>query len=488
VTSRRGRALRLAAATAVIVALYLPTLGAPFDFADDGNLVYPAPPMPLADRFHLYWQKVAANYEDLGPFRPVLWAHWEIQADALAASPVAWRLVRLVWLALSTLASLLLLEELRIRPAAAFFTAALAAWNPYRSEIWTSLTLSEGVALPYALGALLAALRAGRSARPFAWELAAIAGTSLALGCKNTFAALVPAEWILRLDPDASGRRPGSAVRAALLAVPLLFAAAHLAVFLRGWHPGQYAIRLPGVAELAAFAKALRGAASLDFVGAGLVLAVVAVARNGRLARVLRDHRGASLAGAALLAAGTGVYLPLGTVAGRYTIPAVWGVDLWIAALVSTLVTIEANRAKRLAIAALGIGLVLVAAANLGRQEKLASRHRMLWEALHAIERSAPKDATIAWVAGVVGAEEGVHFGWHLRGRGRGDLSIAVYDAAGNLLPRRELGDARGAPILAITGRTSPPLAGRWRKAQDFSTGYRLGFRSHACSLWERTP
>ena len=27
-------------------------------------------------------------------------------------------------------------------------------WNPYRNEIWTSLTLSEGVAMPYALAGL----------------------------------------------------------------------------------------------------------------------------------------------------------------------------------------------------------------------------------------------------------------------------------------------------------------------------------------------
>src|SRR2546421_12935948 len=61
--------------------LYLPTLATRFDFIDDGNLVYPSDPMPLGERLGLVWDKVVANYEHLGPFRPVLWAHWETQAE-----------------------------------------------------------------------------------------------------------------------------------------------------------------------------------------------------------------------------------------------------------------------------------------------------------------------------------------------------------------------------------------------------------------------
>ena len=53
----------------LIPLIYLPTLGTRFDFIDDGNLVYPAPPMPLGERLGLVWQKIAANYEHLGPFR-----------------------------------------------------------------------------------------------------------------------------------------------------------------------------------------------------------------------------------------------------------------------------------------------------------------------------------------------------------------------------------------------------------------------------------
>ena len=131
-----------------LASLYLPSLTTRFDFIDDGNLVYPAPAAPLTDRVALGWSKVIANYHDLGPFRPVLWAHWEVQADMFAARAVRWRLARLLWAAAAAASCLALLVTLRIRPGAAVFATALAMWNPWRNEIWRSLTLSEGVAMP----------------------------------------------------------------------------------------------------------------------------------------------------------------------------------------------------------------------------------------------------------------------------------------------------------------------------------------------------
>ena len=82
----------------VIPLIYLPTLGTRFDFIDDGNLVYPAPPMAAGERVHLVWQKIVANYEHLGPFRPVLWVHWEIAADLFRGDAAKWHLARLLWL------------------------------------------------------------------------------------------------------------------------------------------------------------------------------------------------------------------------------------------------------------------------------------------------------------------------------------------------------------------------------------------------------
>src|SRR5687767_9006001 len=90
-------------AGAVALALaYLPTLFAPFDFVDDGNLVYPAPPgTTLREHAGLWWERVATNVEHLGPFRPALWVHWHLQANLFGADPLAWRACRLAWCALA---------------------------------------------------------------------------------------------------------------------------------------------------------------------------------------------------------------------------------------------------------------------------------------------------------------------------------------------------------------------------------------------------
>src|SRR5260370_36268279 len=110
--------------------------------------------MPLAQRTGVVWQKIVANYEDLGPFRPVLWLHWEVAADVLQGSELGWRLTRLVWCAFAAVMLLWLFAELRIPVLAALVAGAVAMWSRYRNEIWTSLSLGEGVAMPYALLAL----------------------------------------------------------------------------------------------------------------------------------------------------------------------------------------------------------------------------------------------------------------------------------------------------------------------------------------------
>ena len=58
-------------------------------FIDDGNLVYPSGISSPAERLALVWAKIRANYEHLGPFRPVLWAHWEVAAELFHGSEVA---------------------------------------------------------------------------------------------------------------------------------------------------------------------------------------------------------------------------------------------------------------------------------------------------------------------------------------------------------------------------------------------------------------
>src|SRR5262245_53401275 len=218
----------------LLASIYVPTLATRFDFIDDGYTVYPSGPTALGERLSLGWNKVVANYVNLGPFRPVLWAHWETEAELFHANSLLWRLARLLWTALSATAFLWLLRELGIGRAGSIAAVALAMWNPYRNEIWTSLTLSEGVAMPYALVALVCAVRACRSRHAWRWDLGGALCVLAALGCKNTFAALVPAQMLLRMTGGGLGLREGwrqHGRRACFLALTLMLPVVHYIVF-----------------------------------------------------------------------------------------------------------------------------------------------------------------------------------------------------------------------------------------------------------------
>jgi hypothetical protein len=473
-----------------LACLYLPSLATRFDFIDDGNLVYPAPPMPLGQRLALVWEKVVANYEHLGPFRPVLWAHWEAEAELLRANPVAWRAGRLLWAAFAAGVLLWLLHELGIRPGAAVLATALAIWEPYRGEIWTSLTLSEGVAMPYALLALVCAVRAARSPRPWKWDLAGSLGLLAALGCKNTFAALVPAQLLLRLLAD--GRAPRAAWRphgrrACLLTLPLLMPVVHFILFKLSWHPGQYTTGV-SAAQVGRMLRTVGGALAPAFVGPGLALSalVVAVSR-WRGSAAWPRYRLACLAGAALLLFGIGIYLPLDAVSGRYSMPAVWGGDVLVGILLSALAQVRWPAWRRAGYAAFGCGLVAVAVACVGKQAKFAARARLLWRALEYVAREAPPHACVGWASGPdLNPEEGIHFRWHMLARGRDDLTVCLLDEDGRPLPRREVPGTPAAPSLLVSGSAVRPPGGPWQAIRDFRAFYWAGRRRYDCHLWQR--
>lgn len=476
---------------ALVVALllacaYLPSLATRFDFIDDGNLVYPAAPMPVAERLGLVWQKVVANYEHLGPFRPVLWAHWEAKAELFAGDAFRWRLARLLWAALAAGAMLWLLRELRLRPMAAVAVTALALWCPYRSEIWTSLTLSEGVAMPYALLGLVCAVRAGRSPRPWPWDLAGMLCVLAALGCKNTFAALVPAQILLRLAPDGEPLREAWRLRGGrslLLATTLLLPVGHFIVFKLQWRPGQYETGTAWLAQLNGMTRAMLGAVSIDLMGAGLALALLAVARGGRLRSVVTNHRATVRAGLAIFAGGFVVYLPMGGISGRYSMPGVWGLDLLLAALLTELAEVPAARWRRLAQLGIAGGLLAVLVANVGRQQKFAARADLLWQALEYVEREAPLGTCLAWTEGRhLNREEGIHFSWHLHARGRTDITVRLYDAEGQPLTRTELSASSVEPCWRITGGTTPVEEGEPRAR--FQVSYWRGTRRQELTIW----
>jgi hypothetical protein len=493
VAPRRFAPWLVFAGALVIPCVYLPTLATPFDFIDDGNLVYPAPPMPLWERLGLVWEKVVANYEHLGPFRPVLWVHWELAAELFQADAVRWRAARLVWSGLAVAAFLALLRELRIRPLPGLFAAALAFWNPYRNEIWTSLTLSEGVAMPYALAGLWCAARASRSRVAWPWEVASALGVLLALGCKNVFAALVPVQMYLRVYAGEHSSRRATVVasRACALALTLLLPVGHYMFYRLNWHAGQYPPGAPTLAQLGRMVRALPGAISVDFLGVGLGLALVAVivAKCSGAMLGAGRYRATWVAGALLVLCGIAVYLPIPAMSGRYTMPAVWGLDLLLAAFLSVLAEVPAVRWRRVAGVGLAAGLAVVAVANVGRQEKFAARSELLWQAVDAIERTAVADTRIAWLSGpALNVEEGIHFRWHLSARGRGDVAVELFDDHGRPEERCELPRAsaeRPRPGgWAMTGAPKPPPGGPWELRQSFRQDYWVGRRYYECYLW----
>jgi hypothetical protein len=475
---------------------YLPTLRAPFDFIDDGDLVYPAThadgtSLTLREHGELWWNRVCANVEHLGPFRPVLWAQWQLQANLWGADAVAWRLSRLAWCAFASAMLLWLFRELGIAPPAALIAGAAAMWNPYRNEIWMSLTLSEGVAMPYALLSLVAARKAATSERgAWRWDAVGIVGVLLALGCKNTFAAIVPAQLVLRFwreDCSLLASLWQSRWRVALFALPLALPVAHFAYFQINWRPGHYDASFPRFAQLSRFVLCLKGASGLEFVGAGIAASLVVLRVRG----VLRFAWSPAMAcGLTLLVAGTVVYLPVGIISGRYAMPAVWGFDILFALLLSAIVTQPGNTGRAVACGAVCAGIAVVLLLNVHRQDRAANRSRMLWEVVRHIETHAEPGSVIEWrcgdpATGGLGAEEAIHLQWHLRNRGVADVRVRVVTDRGETLSRAELLAVEGEATLRVSAIDTPEP--RWKCEQTFAAYYQLGRKHYSCGIYRRS-
>jgi hypothetical protein len=271
-----------------------------------------------------------------------------------------------------------------------------------------------------------------------------------------------------------------------LLALTLLLPVAHYVYYRSHWHPGQYPPTGPTLAQLGRLLSGLLGAIRLDFLGVGLGLAGLAVWRGRAGAKPQAAYGVVWAAGALLAVCGLCVYLPIPALSGRYTMPAVWGVDLMLAALVSGLAAVPAAAWRRAAWTGLVGGLAAVAAANVGRQEKFAARAAVLWDTLEYVERTAPPEEHVAWLSGPgLNVEEGIHFRWHLLARGRDDVAVELYDERGRPEERCELPMARGAAGLAVTGTPEPPAAGGpWVLRGQFRRPYWAGRKTYDCYLW----
>jgi len=502
----------------LLAAGYLPTLRTPFDFIDDGNLVYPSPGLTTTQHFSLWWERVTANVTHLGPFRPIVWIHWQITANVFGADPLAWRIGRLVWCGVAAGCLLWLLRELRVRPVAALVVAAAAMWNPSRNDIWTSLTLAEGVAMPYALLALIASRKASSSPRPWRWDGLALVSLLLALGCKNVYVALLPAMLFLRLLPDGVTFRDGwraNRARAAIYLLPMLLPIAHFVYIKLHPQPCHYGTPGPTWEQAGRFLSWFKGAAGLDYLGAGMaiVLGVLFIKTSPRLAALVDplhneeqtaacsptpwrrggcgvkfiEHRAGIGAALLLLISGFIIYLPVAIMTGRYTMPAVWGMDVLFGLMLTALGTIRLTWLPRVAWGGVGVGLVLMTVANVSRQDKLAARSRLLWEALEHVEQTAPKGTIIAWVGGAsergeLNTEEGIHFYWHLLNRGRGDLHVSLWDPDGQPVRRVELPRIEELPNLRITAQLVE-IESLWQTERGFVTAYHHGRRLYSCRV-----
>jgi hypothetical protein len=239
------------------------------------------------------------------------------------------------------------------------------------------------------------------------------------------------------------------------------------------------------LAQFGRILNALKGAMSLEFMAAGLVLAGLCLWKE-RHHFTMPIGKNAMVAAILLLLGGIVVYLPMNMIAGRYAMPAVWGLDILFAVLLTALITVPLTVWKKVAFACVCTGLAVVSIANIGRQEKFAARANMLWDAVHYVEATAPPNARIAWLSGDslkggLNIEEGIHFQWHLYHRGRGDVKIGLFDETGQPLSRVELPPLPGEPQFSLVGKIEDPHG--WEPERTFASGYWLGRRRYDCRL-----
>ena len=131
------------------------------------------------------------------------------------------------------------------------------------------------------------------------------------------------------------------------------------------------------------------------------------------------------------------------------------------------------------------MSLAIVAISNVGRQEKFAARAKMLWDAVHYVEATAPPETRIAWMSGDslkggLNIEEGIHFQWHLYHRGRGDVAVGLFDETGRPLQRVELPPLKAEPQFALIGTVEPQ---GWEPERSFHTAYWMGRKRYDCLL-----
>ena len=411
----------------LIACPFLPTLAMPFDFIDDGCLVYRGP----GSLFERIADRTVGEFHTRGPFRPITWFHWELQAELLQESPIFHRVARWAFCWLTAWLSLHFFMAMNLPRWCAVIATAMGLLIPFRGEIWPTLGLTEAFAMPYALAALIAAIRATSSEKPWRWDIAAWVLMALAIGCKNTMVAVLPAQLLLRAwDPMR-----GVTIRNKLIpliglgSAGLLFVA-HLIAYKLDPHPKEYVTSTPGLGHLLAWGRALTRSIGLEFIGPGLALLGLAAWYRTSPFQPLPSQTRLIAVALVLVFFGVSIHLPVAGVSGRYSVVAGWGLDLLAGLFLAQVLAHGQIFLARWGLVLVACGLAVAILAGYDRMARQAARSALLWQVVEAMEAETSTREPIAWVGDLmprrnqIGLGEGVHFGWHLKGRGRYPVTV----------------------------------------------------------------
>jgi len=485
----------IAVISLLVAAIYLPTAPTQFDFLDDGALVHSQGVQSFADFNRSVWTTTLNEFYNKGPYRPVAWCFWIGQQECFGENPLLWRSLRFAWTVLATGTLLWLLSEFGFGVGVSVLTTVLSIWNPYRAEVWMSLTHCEGIAMPIAMAGLVCAFRASRSQHAWSWDVAAMVCAMMAVGCKNVFAVVIPAQMFLRVcHPELSlwAGVKQFGWRALLLSLVVAFPVAHFVCYRLTMNANRYDMAWDA-AQLPRLLNGFLGGMNKDFLGPALIAALVVIAFayvRGWLPTPTSDERirfrAAFGAGAILFVLGFGIYVPINAVAGRYTMPGAWGLDL-LCALLWVNVSRIPSFWKRVPYVLLAGGLAVTLVSMIGKQEKYYTRIENLWDVVHAVETDVPVGARIGWV-GVADRgrtddlefSDGVHFAWHLNARGRRDLQWQDLPA-GEPIPV-----SADAPQYLVTSAETVAPARAWTLMHHCQREYWLGRKQVNCYVWQR--
>ena len=451
----------------LVALLYLPTLSIPFDFAEDGYLVYSELYSPEAGNFFsAVLHRSSREYRVTGPFRPVTWGHFMV--SVLLHDQQAWgyRLERMLLCGASACIFLLLLREFRVSLVPALAITWMAFGSPYRNEIWMHHGMPEAFGNVYALLALWAALRAERSARPWCWDLLAIFALLFALGIKNTYLAIVPALlWGRFLRSQGPLLPPLCSIRASLwgyLAIGSLPILHFLSLKL--WPSETHfatAFSIMNVwNRLSCYAEGLHLVVLLPSLILATWLAFLHWSRDLITTKTL----GFALL---LVSAGMVVYAPWSQMHARYILPGVWGLDLLLALLL-TIAWRTPSWRRVLLIVLLVVALGKMSCDNVREQTHLARVLQPMWQALEDLETQSDPRPFGLYVCNIEASQgkafwgtEAVHFTWHVRFRRRAVVPVVTVSPGDATMPPRLLTPVKHAPdpayrLVASYGDGSP--------------------------------